>query len=360
MNIQEKIDSVNYSCKKNVKSYMCKKDNGDIVFIQDDEVNQKAKNKLEKIRKEYDDIPERYRKNWDEVSLYHAKGDVEKAHAILINPEKGAYDLRNKMNNLTGKEWTKFTKSWFLFNALNKDLKQEKKLLKNSEDHPATFSPTMIEQFVKFFTKEGDKVLDPFAGIGSTLEACKRTSREGYGIELNKKYYEDILRRVPAFSENIKNKDAREVKDLFNDVRFDYSVTSPPYWDVLNRSTKDFRKNRDEKDLDVNYSDSDIDLGNIDDYKLYLKELSEIYFKIYELLKPNSYITIIVKNVKKEGKLYPIAWDLARELSEKYTLKDEKIWIQDKQRLAPYGYPYAWSSNILHHYCIIMRKEGKE
>ena len=36
-----------------------------------------------------------------------------------------------------------------------------------------------------------------------------------------------------------------------------------------------------------------------------------------------------VKNVKKGGKIYPLAWDLARELGRVYTLKDERIWAQD-------------------------------
>jgi hypothetical protein len=68
-------------------------------------------------------------------------------------------------------------------------------------------------------------------------------------------------------------------------------------------------------------------------------------------------IKVIVKNIKKEGKMYPLAWDIARLLSEKYELKDEKLWIQDKVGLAPYGYPSAWASNILHHYCLIFQKK---
>ena len=54
-------------------------------------------------------------------------------------------------------------------------------------------TPTMISDFIKFFTKKGMKVLDPFSGIGSTLEACKRTGRVGFGTELNPKYYELCL-----------------------------------------------------------------------------------------------------------------------------------------------------------------------
>ncbi len=301
-------------------------------------------------------IPSIYKENWNRVKLYQPAGIVEKAQAILLNINDGAYDLRNKINNLTGKEWTKFTCSWFIFNALQSDLQEERAVTKETQAHPATFSPTMISDFINFFTKEGDIVLDPFAGIGSTLVACKRNNRVGYGIELNKKYFDIILQRTPEFKNNIFNEDCRNI-DKLNLPLINYSISSPPYWNVLNRSTDGFKKEREEKGLDINYSDQAADLGNIDDYDVFLQEVCSVYFKLYDLLADGAYITIIVKNIKKGGKMYPLAWDIARILGQKYVLKDEKIWIQDKISLSPYGYPNSWASNILHHYCLILRKE---
>jgi hypothetical protein len=68
-------------------------------------------------------------------------------------------------------------------------------------------------------------------------------------------------------------------------------------------------------------------------------------------------LTIIVKNIKKGGKIYPLAWDLGHRLGKTFTLKDEKIWCQDNQRLAPYGMGNAWVSNTFHHYCLQFRNE---
>jgi DNA modification methylase len=337
--------------------YFYSKQNREVKPVENRELNEKAKIKLQEIFQSKSHlIPDYYLENWDEVALYDPKGNLDNANAILINPSDGAYSLDNKINDLTGKEWTKFTCSWFIFNALKDDLKAEKELDPSTEHHPATFSPTMISDFIKFFTKKGAKVLDPFSGIGSTLEACKRTGRIGYGIELNPKYYELILKRTPEFKQNIYNTDASKVLQL-NLPKIDFCISSPPYWDILNRSTKDFEKNRRGKDFDVNYSESEQDLGNIENYDLFLKKLSDIYLNIYEALNDNAYIVIIIKNVKKGGKMYPLAWDLARNLTEKYVLKDEKIWIQDKVGLAPYGYPFSWASNIIHHYCLVLRKE---
>ncbi|MGB3346657.1 MAG: DNA methyltransferase [Candidatus Humimicrobiia bacterium] len=263
---------------------------------------------------------------------------------------------KNKLNNLTGKEWLQFQKSWFLFNALPSDLKEEREIIGNSTDHPATFSPTMISEFIKFFTKPGEIVLDPFLGIGSTLVACDRTKRKGIGIELVKKYAEMAKKRT---KQKIITGDARDISKM-NLPKIDYCITSPPYWNILNRSTGEFKKTRASKGLPTKYSDLEKDIGNIKEYYAFIDVIYNIFSQIYNILREGKYVTIIVKNIKKKGKLYPLAWDIARRLGELYELKDERIWIQDKVRLYPFGYPYAWTSNIIHHYCLNFQKRKVE
>lgn len=337
--------------------YFYSKPNRTVEPVKDKLLNIKAKEILDSFYENRINlnIPSRFIDKWEKVALYNPKGDIEKADSILIEPENGAYTLKNKINDLTGKEWIKFTCSWFIFNALKEDIKQEKALDPNSESHPATYSPTMISDFISFFTKEGDNVLDPFMGIGSTAEACRRTGRIAYGTELNPKYHNIAIRRSKDFEKTIINGDAKLI-DTYGFPEIDFSISSPPYWDILNRSTGEFKKVRENKQLDTKYSENNLDLGNIDDYDEFIKSCAEVYVKMYNILRKGAHIVIIIKNVKKDGKFYPLAWDLAKELSSLYELKDEKIWIQDKIGLAPYGYPFSWTSNILHHYCLILKK----
>jgi DNA modification methylase len=234
--------------------------------------------------------------------------------------------------------------------------------------HPAKFPETMAQEFIEFFTKQGETVLDPMAVTGSTLVAALRAGRNSYGIELNPKYAEianQIIEEERVLlgekAEGLVSKviqgDAANIGDLGLST-FDYVLTSPPYWDMLHaRGAETQKKRRAADELDVHYSDDPNDLGNIEDYEVFLEKLVSIYKGLQSLLREKAYLTIIVKNVKKRGKIYPLAWDIARELGKTYTLKDEKIWLQDNQRLSPFGLGSAWVSNTFHHYCLQFRNE---
>jgi DNA modification methylase len=266
----------------------------------------------------------------------------------------------NKLNDLDSKTWLKFQKSWFVHNPPPRK--------KGVLVHPAKFPETMAQEFIEFFTKKGETVLDPMAGTGSTLVAALRAGRNSYGIELNPKYAQiaqqiieeertSLGEQVEGLTSNVINGDAGSLTSYPLPV-IDYVLTSPPYWDMLRAAGADTqKKRRASAELDVHYSEDPNDLGNIQDYEVFLEKLVDIYKGLKSLLREKAYLTIIVKNVKKGGKIYPLAWDIARELGRTYTLKDEKIWVQDNQRLAPFGLGSAWVSNTFHHYCLQFRNE---
>ena len=268
--------------------------------------------------------------------------------------------MKNKLNDLNPKTWLKFQKSWFIHNPPPRK--------KGVLVHPAKFPETMAQEFIEFFTRAGETVLDPMAGTGSTLIAALRARRNSYGIELNPKYAE-IARQViaeerqslGALIASLQSKIVQGDASLATSYHFpmmDYVLTSPPYWDMLHaKGAGTQKKRRTLNELDVVYSDDPHDLGNLHDYEEFLARLLTIYANLKPLLREKAYLTIIVKNVKKGGRIYPLAWDLGRELGKVYTLKDEKLWLQDNQRLAPYGLGSAWVSNTFHHYCLQFRNE---
>lgn len=271
--------------------------------------------------------------------------------------------FRNLLNDLSPKEWIKFQKSWFLHNPPPR----QKDVLR----HPAKFPETLAQEFIEFFTKRGGVVLDPMVGTGSTVIASLRAGRNSIGIELNH-VYADIARRLIEEERSLLGHPASELRaevitgDAGRILEFDlpevdYVITSPPYWDMLRaRGGETQQTRRMASDLDVTYSENPADLGNIDDYDEFLDKLVGIYTTLKPVLRERAYLTVIVKNIKKGGVIYPLAWDLAKRLSEVYSLKDERIWVQDNIRLAPYGMGSAWVSNTFHHYCLQFRNDRND
>jgi len=270
----------------------------------------------------------------------------------------------NRLNNLDPKTWLKFQKSWFI----HAPPPRKKGVIR----HPAKFPETLAQDFIEFFTKEGQTILDPMVGTGSSLVAALRSGRNSIGIELNQKYV-DITNQVVGDERevlgeaaehltcNVIQGNALDIAKYFEESGLpavNYVLTSPPYWDMLHaKGAQTQKKRRINSELDLQYSNDPEDLGNIHDYDQFLEKLIEIYVALKPCIVPRGYITIIVKNIKKGGKIFPLAWDLARELGATYTLKDEKIWCQDDIRLAPYGLGNAWVSNTFHHYCLQFRNE---
>ncbi|HEY4000796.1 MAG TPA: DNA methyltransferase [Candidatus Xenobia bacterium] len=262
---------------------------------------------------------------------------------------------QNTLNDLTGRDWIRFTKSWVKCDGRPGDITAD------IEKHPASFPPDLAEDFIRFFTKQGQTVLDPFLGCGSTLEACARSGRQCVGVELNP-YWVDASRRRAALLQHETRIIQGSATDLaHHDIGLvDYCITSPPYFDMLRHSRGGVvsnHKKRARKGLDVVYSESPDDLGNLATYQDYLDALARIFQYVHGLLRPGGYLTVIVQNVRvPDGTLLPLAWDLARALSPPYRLQQERIWVQDQKMLGIWGYPTTYVSNVHHHYCLMFQK----
>jgi DNA modification methylase len=158
--------------------------------------------------------------------------------------------------------------------------------------------------------------------------------------------------------------DARNATTLLSKYqnKFSYCVTSPPYWNMLHNSGSEGQRARRNKNLKLVYSESDEDVGNIHQYDKFLKTLKEIYEGLLPLLTEQGKLTIITKNVKQEGTLYTLAWDLVDELSGrdgKFDFLGYSLWCQDDTPLKPFAIGHHWVSNILHHYCLhFARRSG--
>jgi DNA modification methylase len=67
-------------------------------------------------------------------------------------------------------------------------------------DHPSPKPKTFVKELLKMFSEEGDLILDPFMGSGSTALACKMINRKFIGFEIERKYYELAINRLKSLN----------------------------------------------------------------------------------------------------------------------------------------------------------------
>lgn len=279
----------------------------------------------------------------------------------MVEKEVGIVSPKNKLNALTAKEWIQETVSVWRQRGLganHPDTKFERL-------HPAPFSFTDVSRLVRFFSKPGQLVLDPFLGSGSTLKAAALEGRNGIGIELSEKYA-DIARERLALEVGVEGNettqqiiqgDAREALGQIERDSIDLVITSPPYWNILHKKDHKAKQERISKGLDTRYSEDDQrDLGNIDNYEFFLTELTSIFDEVSKVLKQGGYATIVVSDFRDGPRLRMFHADLANHMEARgWMLKGVTILHQAHKRIFPYGYPASYVPNIHHQYILILQ-----
>lgn len=280
--------------------------------------------------------------------------------AIRKSPEK-----RNQLNDLGATEWIGETVSVWTqrgLGAKHPDAQVER-------EHPAPFSFTDVSRLIRFFTKKGDVVLDPFVGVGSTLKACAIESRRGIGFELNPRYVKLTRSRLRKelnhetasnAEQTIKQGDARLLARTLPRNSVDFVVTSPPYWNILHKEDHKAKQERRGRNLDTRYSDDKRDLGNISDYSTFVRELSDILAECGRALKPKKYLALIVSDFRQKSKFVMFHADLAGALAlHQLQMRGLTVLYQRHKRVFPYGYPFAYVPNIHHQFILILQNAKK-
>ena len=116
-------------------------------------------------------------------------------HSLLeiksINTYKEFYCIRNSCIKKREKEniedKTQVTNLWWDIHRLKHNSQRV--------DHPTQLPPIFMERLISIFTKEGDLVLDPFNGSGTTSLCAEMLGRKYFGVELSPKYYGIAIQR---------------------------------------------------------------------------------------------------------------------------------------------------------------------
>ncbi len=186
------------------------------------------------------------------------------------------------------------------------------------------FSESLAEHFILQCSEPAQVVFDPFAGYGTTLRIAEKLGRSAYGIEYDAQravYVKGLLQHP----EHLIGGDARRMLE-YGLPPFDLSLTSPPY---VNK--------HDREDPFTAYT-----LPGAG-YASYLQDIQRIYAQVRRLMKPNARVVIEAANLKVDGEVTTLAWDIARAVGQVLTFDGEMVIEWE----GGYGYGYDHSYALM-------------
>ena len=291
----------------------------------------------------------------------------------------------NTLNELAGDEWLYFTKS-LLTTAYPSELGHAAR-----KAHGANKPPRLMARLIEFFTKGGELVLDPFAGVGGTLlgAAICRTPRRALGFEIEPRWaevYSEVLAAAAAENEGagavlkdlgdndpggprrfdpsgcrLELGDAMELIRGLDDASVDMVATDPPYNPQLKITMSGGKLSEKFANRRTDYAmvtDDPADFANSASYGEYLDRMGALFGELRRVLRDKHYAVVIVRDAYQEGRYRFVASDLAaRAEPHGFTTKGDLIWYQAGTRLRPYGYPHAFVPNIVHQHVLVLRAE---
>jgi DNA modification methylase len=292
---------------------------------------------------------------------------------------------RNELNALAGDEWLYFTKSLWttaypseLGHALRKA-------------HGANKPPRLMARLIEFFTRPGELVLDPFAGVGGTLlgAAICREPRRALGFEIEPRWaavYEQVVgdalgerdglgpvlrdlgaadpggeRRFDPAGSELRTGDASVLLAELAAGSIDFVATDPPYNPQLRQTMAGGRLAERFANRRTDYAmvtDDPADLANSASYDDYLERMEQILGELRRVLRDGRYATLIVRDAYQQGRYRFTASDLAARAERRgLVTKGDLVWYQAGTRLRPYGYPHGFVPNIVHQHILVLRAE---
>lgn len=195
----------------------------------------------------------------------------------------------------------------------------------NSDQYPHS----LVRHFLMKYTKQGQRIFDPFLGFGTTAFVAEELDRIPYGIEANGERFEWSAGQL-AHWQNIRHGDTADM-NAYGFPKMDFCITSPPYmprhhkWNPL-------------------YGGNPKHAG----YDIYLARMGFIFSELAKLMKRNAFIAVQADNLYK--KVYtPLVHDLHTEISKSFTPQAETIVKWTGERTGEHA-------DYEHTHCLIFRK----
>jgi len=279
---------------------------------------------------------------------------------LKINYLKTCNCAPSHISCISAKEWVKSQVIIQEFPITEDEIREfyyESRDIRDKDVHPAVFPIALPAHFIKTLTHEGELVLDPFVGVGTTLLAAQDLGRNAVGFDLKREYIDICKKRLgqkKIVSDGTKQiailDDAHNISKYLEENTVSLCITSPPYANMLahrrlNKSIRgDLRKNSHYLKVQQ-YSNDPSDLGTMN-HEQYSKALEEIYSGILPLMKTKAHCIINVNDVWENNKRIPTHVYVLEAL-ERAGFEFRNTFIWDKRNLVNKVGIFGWPSNFI-------------
>ena len=225
-------------------------------------------------------------------------------------------------------------------------------------NYRGNWAPQIPRNLILRYTQQGEYVLDPMVGSGTTLIECKLLGRNGIGVDVN---YDALMLAFDRLNFEPKNLfevlpnsqiklflgDARNL-DCIQNESIDLIATHPPYANIITYS-----KNK----------SIDGDISQIRSIDKYLDAIEEIANECYRVLKPGRHCAILIGDTRKHKHYIPIAFRvMERFLKVGFILKEDIIKVQWNMKKTRECWSIKKNNDFLliyHEHLFIFRKPNK-
>lgn len=202
-----------------------------------------------------------------------------------------------KINDLDLSNWKELTDVWTdtLWIIPNRD---------NSGAHSGyyhgNFVPQIPRQLLTRFTKQGDYVLDPFSGSGTTLIESQRMGRNSIGIELQQTVAAEAIERIHSesqpgivadtFVDDSRTFDTNRILETYKIQNVQFIIFHPPYWDI------------------IKFSDDENDLSNSKTLESFLENFRQAVHNTVAILEKRRYCALVIGDKYANGQIVPLGF----------------------------------------------------
>ncbi len=220
------------------------------------------------------------------------------------------------------------------------------KWLTHNAKYRGNWAPQIPCNLIRLYSKEGDNVLDPMVGSGTTMIEAKSLGRKGIGFDIHSEVVK-LARESCNFNCEkcyepiIEQGDARTLKSVEDDS-IDLIATHPPYLNIIKYGAKSI----------------DGDLSAINSLYKFCDEIEKVARECYRVLKPGKYCAILIGDTRRRRHYVPLAFSvMQRFLKAGFILKEDIIKVQHNCSTTRY-----WGAQsrdfllIMHEHLFVFRK----